>query len=184
MVGALLVGQTVQVYARDPTGDYWYIRNPSPPPQFCWVWGQYATITGIAGGLPIFTPPPTPTSTYTATPNPGFSASFGGKGSCSGWWMDIDLKNTGTTTFKSVSLTVRDTVTSKVVVVTADQFTQHTGCSSSVTRKTLLPGKLFTESSPKFTYNPTGNKMRATITLCSNTGLNGLCVTKTFLFTP
>ena len=33
-VGGLLVGEVVQVYARNPGGDYWYIRNPDSPSDF------------------------------------------------------------------------------------------------------------------------------------------------------
>jgi hypothetical protein len=184
MVGALLVGETVQVYARDPAGDYWYIRNPDSPSEYCWVWGGYATLSGITIVLPVYTPPPTPTPTFTATPAPNFDLSFAALGSCSGWWVDLDLKNTGSLTFKSVSLTVRDTVTSSVVASVVDGFAEKTGCGSSVTRKTLLPGKVFTQSSPKFAYDLTGHKLRATVTLCSNTGLGGICVTKTIVFKP
>ena len=46
-VGALLVGKTVQVYARDPSGMYWYIRNPDSTNEYCWVWGEYATLSGL-----------------------------------------------------------------------------------------------------------------------------------------
>ena len=184
LVGALLVGETVRVYARDPSGDYWYIRNPDRATGFCWVWGEYATVTGITSVLPIYTPPPTPTPTRTATPSPGFDVSYGGIGACAGWWVDVDLENTGSMTFKSVSLTVKDTVTSSVVATVADGFVQKTGCTSSLTRKALLPGRAFTESSPRFSYKPVGHKMRATVTLCSDLGLNGSCVTESIVFTP
>ncbi len=184
IVGALLANRMVQIYGRDPGSDYWYIRNPDANTQFCWVWGQYATFTGLISAVPVFTPPPTPKPTATETPEPAFDASFAGLGACAGWWVDIDLTNTGSLAFKSISLTVRDTVTTKVVASTANGFFQRTGCASSVTRKALLPGKDFTDSSPRFAYNITGHKMRAIITLCSDTGLNGTCITKAFLFTP
>lgn len=184
MVGALLVGEVVQVYGRNPSGDYWYIRNPDDPGDFCWVWGEYATFTGLISTIPIFTPPPTSTPTNTATPAPAFDASFGGLEACSGWWVDVDLHNTGTLTFRSVSLTVKDTVTTIMVVTSADVFTDRTGCSTVIQKKALGPGKAAGQSSGKFTYNPAGHKMRATVTLCSATGLNGTCVTDSLVFTP
>ena len=184
MVGALLVGQTVQVYARDPGSNYWYIRNPDDPREFCWVWGEYATLSGLTGTLPVYTPPPTPTPTYTATPSPGFDPSYGGLESCSGWWMHIGLHNTGTVTFKSVSITIKDTVTSTVITSVSDGFTDNTGCSTSVKRKSVAAGKFVQQSSPKLGYDPSGHKMRATVTLCSDTGLNGTCVTENLVFTP
>jgi hypothetical protein len=184
MVGALLVGETVQVYGRDPTGNYWYIRNPDSPSNYCWVWGQYATLTGLTSIVPILTPPPTPTATFTPTPSPAFDASFSGLESCSGWWVDIDLENTGSITFRSINLTVKDTDTSTVVADITDGFVDQTGCSSTTTKKALAPGKVVTESSPTFSYDPSGHKLKATITLCSDTGLGGTCVTQTISFKP
>ena len=49
MEGALLVGEVAQVLGRDPTGNYWYIPNPDEPGDYCWVWGEYATISGFTG---------------------------------------------------------------------------------------------------------------------------------------
>lgn len=66
-LGALLVGETAEIVGRDPSGDYWYIRNPDNPSGSCWLWGEYASPVGNFGSLPILTPPPSPTPTYTAT---------------------------------------------------------------------------------------------------------------------
>ncbi len=183
-VGALMTGVWVQVYGRAPAADYWYIRNPDHPSQFCWVWGEYATVTGSMMGIPIYTPPPSPTPTMTATPAPSFDASYLGLETCADkWWADIKLKNTGSATFRSVSMTLRDTVTTTVVSYVRDGFINWTGCDTS-TKDTLLAGKSLTASSPKFNYEPGGHKIKATITLCSQTGLNGMCVTETITFTP
>ena len=54
LVGALLVGEVAQVIARDPTGNYFYIPNPDSPGDYCWVWGEYATISGSLAGIPIY----------------------------------------------------------------------------------------------------------------------------------
>ena len=182
-VGALMVGETVQVYARSSLGNYWYIHNPDSPSKFCWVWGEYATVTGYISTLPVYTPPPTPTPTITSTPAPAFDASFTGLDSCSGWWLDFKLKNNGQITFKSISMTVLDTVTSTVTTSVTDGFTDNTGCSST-SKSTLVAGKSATVSSPQFSYDPSGHKLKTTITLCSNTGLNGTCVTETFTVKP
>lgn len=66
-LGALLVGESSEIVGRDPTGNYWYIRNPDNPAGFCWLWGEYAQPVGNFGSLPILTPPPSPTPTYTPT---------------------------------------------------------------------------------------------------------------------
>ena len=185
MVGALLVGETVQVYARDPTGTYWYIRNPDDPSGYCWVWGGYATITGLAAIVPVYTPPPTPTPTFTPTPAPAFDASYDGLVSCvTSWWTEIDLDNTGLITFKSVAIILKDTVTSTSVSDTSDEFVNNSDCTSSSSKSKLQPDKSVTLSAPAFSYDPTGHKLRATLTLCSETGQNGICVTDSFNFTP
>jgi hypothetical protein len=190
MVGALLVGEVAQVYGRDPTGDYWYIRNPDSGSDFCWVWGQYATVTGSTIFLPVYTPPPTPTPTYTPVPtftvavNPDFDVSYTGLDTCVDWWPEIELTNTGTVGFRSVGITVRDTVTGVVVASLADEFINKNGCDSTTTRDRLVVGKTRIVSAPAFSYDPSGHKIHATITLCSETGQNGTCVTRTINFTP
>lgn len=184
LVGGLPAGEWVRVYARDPGEDYWYIRNPDKPSQFCWVWGEYATVIGPVGGLAIYTPPPSPTPTMTSTPAPDFDASYSGLQSCNGkFWADIKLKNTGTGTFRSVSMTLTDTVTKAVKTTIKDGFTDLTGCNST-TKDTLAPGKTVIASSPAFAYNPGGHKINASITLCTATGLNGYCVTLKMTFKP
>ncbi|HEY6074991.1 MAG TPA: hypothetical protein VIV15_16835, partial [Anaerolineales bacterium] len=108
--GALLVGEVAEVLARDPTGNYWYIRNPDSAGNFCWLWGRYATITGNSLILPVYTPPPTPTPTFTPKPtftptaSPNFKAAYTSLDTCNGWWVEVSLKNTGTVTFRSVGI--------------------------------------------------------------------------------
>jgi len=177
-VGALLVDEVAEVYGRDPTGNYWYIRNPESLSEFCWLWGEYATLTGNYVALPMYTPPPTP------TPEPAFEVSYNGKDTCVGWWVDIALNNSGGITFRSMSLMVKDTVTGVALSSSSDGFTEIDGCLSSFTKDTLSPGDTRVVSAPAFNYDPTGNKIRTTVTLCSNKGLNGMCVTKTITFTP
>jgi uncharacterized protein YgiM (DUF1202 family) len=60
-VGALLVGEVAEIAGRNQVANYWYIRNPNQSNGFCWLWGEYATVTGNFAALPVFTPPPTPT---------------------------------------------------------------------------------------------------------------------------
>lgn len=185
IVGALLVGETAQVYARDPTGDYWYIANPDSPGNYCWVWGGYATLWGPTSSLPIYTPRPTPKPTFTPTPEPGFDVSYQALLSCSGdWWVRIRLENTGMVTFRSLSLTVKDTVTSTSVTKVENGFTDRLTCASSSTKATLAPDKAATVSSAEFADNPDGHKLRATIKLCSKVDQEGICLSDTITFTP
>ncbi len=141
MQGALLVGEVAQVYGRDPTNNYWYIRNPDSGAEFCWVWGEYATLTGPYLLLPIFTPPPTPTATstptptFTPTPSPAFNAEYASLDTCNAsWWVDVKLKNTGSIAFKSVTVSVQDKVTSVTQVLLTDGFTDIDGCLKTTTK--------------------------------------------------
>lgn len=177
-VGALLPGAVAEIVGRNDAGNYWYIRNPNQSNGFCWLWGEYATVTGNFAALPVYTPPPTP------TPMPDFESYYDGLESCNGWWPDIEVVNTGGITFESISLTVRDTDTDIVVSMYSDVFHDIDGCSDSFTRERLNPGDSRIVSAPVFTYDPRGHNLRATITLCSKDGQNGTCITESIRFTP
>jgi hypothetical protein len=177
-VGALLVGQVSEVVGRDYTGNYWYIRNPNQNGGLCWLWGEYATVTGNWAVLPQYTPPPTP------TPMPAFEAFYDGLDTCVGWWVEFEVENTGGLPFRSVSLSVRDTETDATVATYTDGFTNIDGCLTSSNKDVLSPGSSRIISSPAFAYNPDGHELRATITLCSNLGQNGTCVTEVIEFEP
>lgn len=183
-VGALLVGETAEVYGRDPTSQYWYIRNPDPGPEFCWAWGTYATISGSPLLLPVLTPPPTPTPTMTPTPSPSFDLEFKSADTCSGWWVDIQVKNTGVLAFKSVTIELKDTVTEIELTAYSDSFVNLDGCLKTSTKDTLNPGDVFIISSPQFDYNPNGHNIRALVTLCTEEGQKGGCITKRINFKP
>ena len=175
-VGALLVGQTAEVYGRDPTGNYWYIRNPNSPSSFCWLWGEYASLVGNISVLPVYTPPPTP------TPSPDFEASYQGIGKCTGWWIELKLHNNGGLTFSSISLTVRDRDTDVVLSQNSNGFTNIDGCVDSSTSDVIRPGGSRVVSSPPFAYSPNGHDMRVTVTLCSGEGQAGICISRVINF--
>jgi hypothetical protein len=64
-VGALVVGQEADVVALpEDSRDYVVIQNPNSPGK-CWLWTEYATITGDTSNLPKYEIPVTP------TPQPG-----------------------------------------------------------------------------------------------------------------
>ncbi len=177
-VGALLVGEVAEVYGHDLAGNYWYIRTPHSSTGFCWIWGEYATLSGNTLTLPIFTPPPSP------TPTPDFKISYLGLDSCVGWWVKLKLENIGDTVFKSISLTVKDTHTNTSLSLDANGFTNVDGCLTSNTKDTLPIDGTRKISSAAFAYDPTGHKLRATITLCSGVNQTGACTTDMIEFKP
>jgi hypothetical protein len=187
----LLVGESAEVFGRDPTGGYWYIRSPRSVNRFCWVWGEYAALSGPVQFLPVFTPPPTPTATATPTPtatpmpSPAFNAKYAGLDSCGGnWWVEVDLKNTGSIAFRSMEIRVVDTVTKVNLTSLVNGFTDLDGCLNTTKKDVLESGSAFTISAPEFDYDPSGNKLRVTIILCSKTGQKGRCESKRIVFTP
>lgn len=179
-VGALLVGEFTEVVGRNTEGNYWYVRNPDASGGFCWLWGEYATLAGNLQALPVFTPPPTP------TPVPAFAAEYSGLESCAGtgWWVEVKLTNSGGIAFRSILMAVADTTANVVVTVNENKFTNVNGCNASDARNALAPGEKLIVSSPPFAVDPTGHKLRATITLCSDAGVNGTCVTQVIEFKP
>jgi hypothetical protein len=171
-VGSLLVGATAEVFAKDPSGEFWYIQNPDDSNGFCWVWGQYATITGDVIFLPIYTPPPSP------TPLPDFQIVFLKVDSCSRWWLDFSIQNTSGVAFESINIVVKDTKTGASVSNTSDSFVNRKGCASPTDVALIKPGETVLLSGPGFNYDPVGHKITTTIKLCTDNNLKGTCTTK------
>lgn len=59
-------GQTAEVVGKHTPSGYWIIKNPAGGT--CWLWGQYATVTGNVAGLSEVPQPPTPTPSEPAAP--------------------------------------------------------------------------------------------------------------------
>ncbi|MBI3161205.1 MAG: hypothetical protein HYZ23_01785 [Chloroflexi bacterium] len=185
MQGALRVGQVAQVYGRDPKNEYWYIRNPDGDPEFCWVWGKYATVTGSTMLLPVLTPPPTPTFTVTPPSKPAFLLEYAGLENCAtNWWVELKLTNTGLAPLKSAEVIIKDKVTDMTRTSITDGFTNLDGCLNKTTKDTLGIGDVFVVSGPMIIYNPGGRKLTATVKLCTALGLQGVCVTNKIDFVP
>ena len=66
---ALLTGQTAEVVGKNSASNYWIIKVPGNPSKTCWLWGQYATVSGNIGALAEVTPPPTPIPLPPAAPS-------------------------------------------------------------------------------------------------------------------
>src|SRR5512143_1706618 len=58
-------GQVAEVVGKNTPTNYWIIKYPNGT---CWLWGQYATVSGNISGLPEYPPPPTPTPSEPAAP--------------------------------------------------------------------------------------------------------------------
>ena len=170
-------GQVIEVLGKDPSGEYWYVRSPNNQAVFCWLWGEYAS-GGNLGGVAMFTPPPSPTSM------PSFDVSYTSTDSCIGWWVEFTLKNVGATAFKSISISVKDTVADVTLNSSSNEFTNLDGCLTAHDNSKLDVGEVAIVSSPAFVANPSGHKIKATITLCVDDNSAGQCSVKSIEFTP
>jgi hypothetical protein len=60
IMGGLNTDQTSEVHGKYIDGGWWYIRNPSNPAEFCWVWNGSTIVEGDISEVPFVVPPPVP----------------------------------------------------------------------------------------------------------------------------
>jgi hypothetical protein len=60
-------GQVAQIIGKDTPDHYWIITFPGGTT--CWLWGQYAVVSGNIAALPESPVPPTPTPSIPANPS-------------------------------------------------------------------------------------------------------------------
>jgi hypothetical protein len=180
--GTLMKGESAEVYGRDPTSEYFFIRNPDPGVEFCWIWGEFATTSDSLLLLPVMMPPPTPSPTMTPTPVPSFDMEFIGTIKCAGWRMKIQVTNTSSQPFKSMAIVIKDESTEVELVFNSDEFTELDGCVKVTAKDRIDSGDTFIISSPQFDQSPKGHQFRAFITLCTEKGQSGGCITRKLNF--
>jgi len=181
-------GQKVEVIARNPENDSFYVKNPYEANSTCWLYGKYATVTGNAAGLAVATMHPTPTPTFTPTPAQGFSVNYVSLETCGPEYaFKLFIKNTGSSIWQSISITGSDTVTAFAINHSSNTFKEYSGCAIGVTQADLTPGEssyVLNVSPGQFNYNPTGHNISITVTLCSLDGGAGTCKSVPLSFTP
>jgi len=187
-LGALNVGQQVEVFGRDPANSSWYIRNPNNSSGFCWIYGEYASVTGNNGTVPVFTPMPTPTPAKTATFTTApmdFTVSLKEMNTCgTNFYARYDLYNNSSVTWQSFQTITTDTVTAQTVTVLSNNFNQFVNCVPVDSQADLTPGEAGEANTSIFAVNPSGHLLSASIKLCTLDNQGGSCVTKTLTFTP
>lgn len=188
ILATVKIGQKVEVIARNPENDSYYVKNPYEANSTCWLYGKYATVTGNAAGLTVATMNPTPTPTNTPTPTVGFSVSYVGLETCAPQYaFKLFIKNTGSSIWQSISITGSDTVTAFVINHSSNTFKEYSGCSIGVTQADLTPGEssyVLNVSPGQFNYDPTGHAISINVTLCTLDGGAGTCKSTPLSFTP
>ncbi len=110
------------------------------------------------------------------------------------WWVRVNLTNKFNNTLKSMSISVKDTVTGNVALSTEspnvftdqDPSVCHPGVDfgDPTGIPNLAPNLSFIVSSGVLQKDPTGDSLEVTLKLCTEEGLSGQCSEKTISFTP
>jgi uncharacterized protein YgiM (DUF1202 family) len=180
ILGVLATGQSAQVVGQNTQIGYWIIQLPSSGGT-CWLWNQYATVTGDTSGLPIVSPPPTP------TPAASFKVAYASYQTCSsGYGIKFQITNDGSLTWESNQVTATDANAMATETANYDTFPNYksSDCSLISSIMSLDPGETGNTSVFGFPGLPIGHHFTATIKVCSQNGLAGICLSKTISFTP
>lgn len=185
-VGALLVGEKARIVARAETGFYWIIENPDAAGT-CWLWAEYATVTGDTSGLLVMTAPPSPTPTPTNTPAMAFTVNYDNYHNCGGTvYMTFYIGNTGSLPLESAEIAV---VQIAGAIPLFDGWTDapfvasSNGCPPG--SLVLGPGGAAYIAVPVGVWPPpppNSGQHAATFSICSADGLGGMCLLKEISF--
>jgi hypothetical protein len=77
--GYLLTGASSEVYGRTSNYGWWYIKNPTPKSEYCWVWGGSTEVDGEVSTVPVVASTASPVS---STSYSGYSSYGYGYGYC------------------------------------------------------------------------------------------------------
>lgn len=172
-------GESSEAVGIDTSGDYWYIRRPDQPNEFCWLWGKYATPSGPYESLPVYTPMPTP------TPGFDFKLTFHNVTHCVGnSYVQFRINNNGSFTLESWKSTGTDNSGGIAnLAVQEDKFFYHDNCPTTQSQIDLEPGE-GSYLNVTFLGDPTGHNLTVTIKVCAENGMAGECLKKTLDIKP
>lgn len=177
LVGYLVKGQQSEVLARNQSGSWWYIRNPSHPDRDCWVWAQTTNVSGDNSKIPFYSS--LAVQTPVSTSGLAFKIESVNLTFCGGMPAAVfGVENSGSVRFESASLTLED-LTSGVTLLQSS--------ASNSPFRTAIRGCPIGESSlasggSRFIGGPLAQAARhahngrVTIQLCTQDGLGGECV--------
>ncbi len=182
VLGYLLENQVSEVHGHDNLQIWWYIENPEKSGEYCWVWSETTHVQGDISTLPIITPAPPP-----APQEVSFTASFTGINSCGGKADHIFQINNGDTKLESMSLTLEviylDTPIFGPAIHNAPFMASNSECPPGA--DILPPGATgYVGGGELSGVMVVGTTFRATIKLCSENDINGVCQTSTLEYTP
>ncbi len=175
---SLKPGQVARVTARSTVEDYWYIVNPDQSDEYCWLWGEYATVEGDASILPVLTPEPSPIARIDFTM---YRHSFS---ECGSTRVVFTVVNNSVTTFRSARIHVEDLSTSSDLHGPRKELEPFSDNPSSCPRDKdnfFPPGAVAYILIPISPFEE-GNDAIANVRLCTEDDGGGDCVTKSAYF--
>jgi hypothetical protein len=179
-------GENVQAVAASTISGYYYVKNPYAN-NYCWLWSEFSTVSGNTTILPVYTPQPTPT-VASPTPQADFSLSYISLEHCPPQWaIVVNIVNTGSITWESVIMTIKDKSTTDVFTHQSTEFRGTSACDLGPSQADLTAGEssyLANVNPGQFNYNPSGHELKITVTLYSKNNYTGTSVTKTLTVTP
>jgi hypothetical protein len=173
-------GQKAEINGRNSDRSWWYVAIPGKANQFCWIWNGNVNVEGDTSGVQVVTPPPIPiTATFTPKPDVRFDPSFDNIHDCGGEpYAVFEIDNIGDNDFESMSLKIEDTDDDDTIFEDSsdDPFMSAPGeCPEG--DDTLKDGDTAWIAGD-IDDGESGNDGLATITLCTQDGLKGVCVTE------
>jgi hypothetical protein len=173
-----LAGTDLNIVSQTTISSYVIVQNPKNSAQTCWLWTHYVNVNGDISSLPVVTPPPVPTQEV------NFVLAFYRVEVCTNWAPAFKIVNTGSKTLQSYKIAVKDKTTKTTETRSNNFFDKRNGCSVSKDIQYVDPGLTGFIYSAYFTFDPSGDDMTATITVCTHDDLAGNCETQTINFTP
>ena len=170
-------GTKLMVIGRDLGGTFIFIQDPNSPTTQCYILAANAQLSADPTVLPQNTAMPSPTGSA------GVKASYKHYDDCRGnTYVLFTVVNTGGSPLRSAYIKVTDLKTGKFSEWAVDAFDLWQGCVIAQNFAPLGPGVSGYLRSEQFAKNPHGDKMRASITVCTQKALKGFCVSTTVLF--
>jgi len=181
----LAEGTRAEIRGRNSNSSWWYVQPANSSSQ-CWVFGDNVNVQGDTSGIPVVVPPPVPvTPTKTAKPDINFDPTFDNIHNCGGEPFAIfEVDNTGEEEFESMRIVIEDTDDDEEIYsgssdnpfMSASDQCPSDGEDSLDDDDTAWVGGDIDNGEAE-------NAGEATITLCTEEGLKGVCVTETVEFT-
>ncbi len=178
LVYIFMIGDEAEIIGRSSVVNYVIIKVPNSSGRTCWLWTQYAVITGNINNLPESTPPPTPTPAATATPALNFDFTFNSVGICGpNENVYISVMNTGEVDIESRHISAQNLDTLQVKTSQSNMFGESPDCMTIA--NAMIPPGATKYVSVGFTPPIFGDTISVTIKACAQDGLGEPCLTKT-----